>query len=137
MHHDYKITKKVIKSNPNEKNKNIEDIFQQRMLSDLLRHRPLNTRKKYKTYHSLLLDKLIEKGPSRGKMINYIEYNCYNSDEDSSDEPDSFNSSLFNRYGMTSRIIEASSKALPKWNTTKKSQINKINSNVNDPKVLR
>jgi hypothetical protein len=111
-------TKHLMKSPKND----INDIFQLRMLSDLLRKPKINSskpQKKYKSFHRQLLEKYIEKGRSRGKMINYVEYSCSNSDDDSSDASDSYESSLFYRYGMTSRIAETSSKTLPIWNSKK------------------
>jgi hypothetical protein len=111
---------------------NINDLFQMRMLSDLLKNSTTESsmnQTKYKTFHRQLLEKFIEKGVSSGKMISYVEYSCFNSDDDSSDASDSYQSSLFYRYGMHSRAIENSSKALPIW-SSKKSRNNKIRDSI-------
>jgi hypothetical protein len=121
----------------------IEDYFTQRMLNDIIKEEfdlrnPTNESKNtnlrklkkqnLKTYHDKLLENLINSGSSRGKMIKYVEFNCYNSDEDSSDYSgdECFDdpSSLYQRYSLASRIVDSSSRVLPKWDKKQKMKKN-------------
>lgn len=120
----------------------MEDHFYQKMYSDLLKPSgkaverekdKANTKTcekkektKYKSYHAKLLERHIREAfQSRGKMQKYVDYNAYNSDDDSQDDDPSNltqSTSLFQRYGLESRLwtdiaLTARSRtdALPKW----------------------
>lgn len=117
-------------------NLTMDQIFEQRMLSEIVRNENSSVaaktdsrsryekpkKEKYKNYHAKLLESYLNASLSRGKMVKYCEYDCFNSDDDSDEyESNPQHSSLFNRYGMTSYILECSSaKQLPKWGADKK-----------------
>lgn len=103
---------------------------------------------KYKSYHTLLLEKSIEESyRSRGKMQKYVDYNAFNSDDDS-DDAESNNDlmrsgGLFQRYGLESRMwneiaVCARNKTdeLPKWSkhAIKKKEATTTNTNSNNKK---
>lgn len=85
--------------------------------------------KNYQSYHSKLLAKSLESGLSRGKMTKLVDYNAYNSDDDSSIDSNEVgaDSNLFFHYGLASRFAESSvfKEDLPKWKSQKKQVQNK------------
>jgi len=88
----------------------IHDHFQAKLMSHLVKEPRGKSKEKAKktTYHSRLLASGLDMGIN-GKMIQYTDYHAYNSD-DSSDISDTFESSLFYRYGMASRFVDSSLK---------------------------
>lgn len=106
-----------------------DDFFEQKILRDIMKTNQ-NKKKKYKSYHTRLLEKLVDSTPSRGKMVTFCDFNAYNSD-DSSDFSE-YESSLFYRYGLGSRFTESSpfKTQLPKWSSNEslvKSKFSKEN----------
>lgn len=113
--------------------------------------KPAATKKpKYKSYHTLLLEKSIEESLcSRGKMQKYVDYNAFNSDDDSDDDPSTSKHSygLFQRYGLESRMWnEIATRArnktdeLPKWSKhviSKKDSDNVQTNNNNTSKNIK
>jgi hypothetical protein len=135
----------------------IEDHFYQRMYSDIVSSstnkkdddkKMAKKKKKYKSYHTRLLEKSVyEDFRSRGKMNKYVDYNAFNSDEDSEDGDGDANVSLFQKYGLESRMLsEIATEAkrgkqkAPKWtnhvfqpknNNNNKNNNNKLDLNKN------
>ena len=115
-----------------ERKQSITDIFQQRMFSEMMRASFGKTKKNkdnHKTYHERLLDRFLESGLSRGKMVKYVEYNCYNSDDDSEDYENTKEQSLLYRYGIVSS-------ELPSWNDASKKEEKYSNVNRNASNVI-
>ena len=111
-----------------------DDFFEQKILRDIMKTNQ-NKKKKYKSYHTRLLEKLVDNTPSRGKMVTFCDYNAYNSD-DSSDFSE-YESSLFYRYGLGSRFTESFpfKTQLPKWSSNEslvKSKFSKENISPNN-----
>ena len=92
------------------KNLTLNDYFQQKLLSDLIKSPDSAKGVKKKTFHSRLLSKELDTGLNHGKMVKYTDNHAYNSD-DSSDVSDRFESSLFYRYGMANRFVDSSFKS--------------------------
>lgn len=89
--------------------RNMHDYFQQKLLTDMIKCSGDDKKKKNKkSYHNRLLDKGLDSGIN-GKMVQYEDYHAFNSD-DSSDISDTFESSLFYRYGMASQFLDNSLK---------------------------
>ena len=101
-----------------KKNLTLNDYFEQKVFLDMMK----KSKTKSKTFHSDLLARGLNSGMSRGKMVKLSDYNAANSDDDTSDASDRFESSLFYRYGMASRFVDSSPRALslPKWSVKRK-----------------
>lgn len=87
------------------KKRTMDEYFQQKLITDLIKKsNDKKNGKKKETYHSRLLLRGLDSGIN-GKMVKYTDYHAYNSD-DSSDVSETFESSLFYRYGMASRFVD-------------------------------
>lgn len=106
------------KTNKKDSDRSINEHFHQRMFSKMINDSNKKRKEKYKSYHARLLEKYLESGRSRGKMSKMVEYDAYNSDEDSSDYSDTFEQSLFYRYGLASHFVDGNIK-LPNWSNKK------------------
>jgi hypothetical protein len=108
----------------------LNDHFRIKSTRDMIKY--ANRRREsstYQSYHNKLLAKSLECGLSRGKMTKLVDYNAYNSDDDSSIGSNELgaNSNLFFHYGLASRFAESSAfkEDLPKWKNQKKNTANK------------
>ena len=128
------MTDAILKSSV-AKNTSLNEYFQQKIFNDIIKktnthNLPLNNgatlnvnndhdqidgqSKKYKSYHSKLLEKKLDDGWNRmrGKMKKFVDYDAPNSD-DSSDCEDNYESSYSYKF-----LFESST--LPKWNRNSK-----------------
>jgi hypothetical protein len=119
----------------NNKYLTLGDYFDQKTFIDIVKSSTKKKKPRVQTYHEKLLESQINTGRSRGKMVKFVEYDAYNSDDDSESDQggNTFESSLFCRYGLASRIFDYEPTArmqLPTWNEEKRSTI-KNNPNLN------
>ena len=105
----FKDSDRKTKDHKVHKKRTMNEYFQQKLISDLIKNSNGNkNEKKKETYHSKLLERGLDCGIN-GKMVQYTDNHAYNSD-DSSDCSEEFESSLFYRYGGASRFVDDSLK---------------------------